>query len=297
MALLVALVLSQVVPHLCATKLNLKRGGNLPIKVFTEMDKMPDMWTYNGSWQQIPLTSQPVNLGQKGQQHSQAGQDWLVSAVLGCNRSGYFVELAANDALVISNTLMLERDFGWNGLCIEANPRYFEGFRARNATLIGAAVGSPTNSDVTFQMNQALGGIVGENMDNEQVTAPHKAVHYKTIAFGDLLDRFKAPAVIDYLSLDVEGAESLVMQDFPWQKYTFRFMTIERPKPDLVAALQQHGYEQIRILGEWGETAWIHTSSFGAEAANLKQTWANGAPHVTTCMEQMGYPWPTTMAS
>ena len=32
---------------------------------------------------------------------------------------GYFVDLAANHATFISNSFTLERDLGWNGLCIE----------------------------------------------------------------------------------------------------------------------------------------------------------------------------------
>ena len=39
--------------------------------------------------------------------------------------ASYFVDLAANNATEASNTRLLERDFGWRGVCIEANPRYF----------------------------------------------------------------------------------------------------------------------------------------------------------------------------
>lgn len=36
-----------------------------------------------------------------------------------------------------------------------------------------------------------------------------------------------APAVIDYLSLDVEGAEMDILRAFPWDQYTVLFATIE----------------------------------------------------------------------
>ena len=57
-----------------------------------------------------------------GRWHSQAGQDRLVLKLLQGKTSGFFVDLAANDALHLSNTRALERDFGWRGLCIEGNP-------------------------------------------------------------------------------------------------------------------------------------------------------------------------------
>ena len=36
-------------------------------------------------------------------------------------RPRYFVDLAANHAIYLSNTRSLERDHGWEGTCIEAN--------------------------------------------------------------------------------------------------------------------------------------------------------------------------------
>ena len=58
-----------------------------------------------------------------GTWHSQAKQDELVHRLLHRKRSGFFVDLATNHPVRISNTRALERDFGWSGLCIEANPR------------------------------------------------------------------------------------------------------------------------------------------------------------------------------
>lgn len=56
---------------------------------------------------------------------SQSEQDQIVSRLLKQKRHGYFVDLAANDARKWSNSLALERDFGWEGLCIEPNPQYW----------------------------------------------------------------------------------------------------------------------------------------------------------------------------
>jgi len=53
------------------------------------------------------------------QYFAQVHQDEAILDLLG--NSGYFVDLAANDAKEFSNTLALEKA-GWNGLCIEPNP-------------------------------------------------------------------------------------------------------------------------------------------------------------------------------
>lgn len=46
-------------------------------------------------------------------------QDELVAAVLNGQRGGFFLDLAAFDAVSLSNSLALERDYGWRGICIE----------------------------------------------------------------------------------------------------------------------------------------------------------------------------------
>ena len=54
---------------------------------------------------------------------AQVHQDEIVVDLVG--KDGFFIDLAANDAKELTNTLALERDHGWNGLCIEPNPAYW----------------------------------------------------------------------------------------------------------------------------------------------------------------------------
>lgn len=44
---------------------------------------------------------------------SQAAQDELVIGLLRGKRDGYFIDLAANDALLLSNTYAMEQRYGW----------------------------------------------------------------------------------------------------------------------------------------------------------------------------------------
>ena len=60
-------------------------------------------------WKDIMVYSGPAALGHPKEQHSQVGQDWLVGSLTGCKRNGFFLDLAANDAVDLSNSLMLER--------------------------------------------------------------------------------------------------------------------------------------------------------------------------------------------
>lgn len=53
----------------------------------------------------------------------QIGQDEVVLDILGGKRGGYFLDLAAHDALYLSNSYGLEAMYGWGGLCIEVGSR------------------------------------------------------------------------------------------------------------------------------------------------------------------------------
>ena len=54
----------------------------------------------------------------------QKGQDrWVILEALPWLRRGFFLDLAAADGLTHSNTHVLEKWFGWRGICIE--PQFF----------------------------------------------------------------------------------------------------------------------------------------------------------------------------
>lgn len=212
-------------------------------------------------WGQIFVPLEPNQvLGSRGQSHSQVGQDKLVQSILKCKHGGFFVDLAANDAMHLSNTLMLERDFAWDGICVEANPYYTPGLAKRRCATVLAAVGSPSNQSVDFVYRGVFGGIVSDKFDNHPGANHGGATKLtmQTKALGEILDELNAPHVIDYFSLDVEGAESLVMNGFPWEKYKFNVITVERPKPDLKAALQGHGYRFLLKNSGFDDETWVN---------------------------------------
>ena len=93
---------------------------------------------------------------------SQVGQDRMVAALhtphggSAPKRGGFFVDLASNDAVQLSNTLTLEAEYGWRGLCVEANLRYMQGYAGRACTLVQAVVGPRDGERIDFAMRDGL---------------------------------------------------------------------------------------------------------------------------------------------
>ena len=181
---------------------------------------------------------------------SQKGQDeWVIRDIFDFKKAGFFVDLASTDGKKINNTYILEKNLGWNGICIEPNDMYhYDLKKNRNCFISHDIIDNRNNKIVKFRTdNGELSGIVDNDTDNnptirstELKTAKIIKKITKTLEF--ILDKCDAPIIIDYLSLDVEGAEMRVLQNFPFNKYKFLALTIERPPPELEKILFKNGY-------------------------------------------------------
>jgi Methyltransferase FkbM domain len=176
----------------------------------------------------------------------------------------YFVDLAANDARLLSNTYALEQYHGWQGLCIEPNPLYWYNLShvRKGCHIVAAVIGN--QSRVYFRHEAGdHGGIADAGFDNGKRWQKNSLVE-DTVPLATVLDRYQAPSVIDYWSLDVEGAESMVLAQFPFDRYRFRIITAERilRKIAIRQRLEQYGYHFIARLSHFGETLWIHDHEY-----------------------------------
>ena len=128
----------------------------------------------------------------------------------------------------MSNTVYLEQEFGWTGLLIEANPKYRQSLSGRKAVAVQAAV---TAERRTYEFRDAgLYGGVEEHLDrrHRHFTNSSNVIQVQGKPLEDILSESGAPALIDYISIDVEGAElPIVEQLSKTRKFRFRCGTIE----------------------------------------------------------------------
>jgi len=178
---------------------------------------------------------------------SQAGQDlWVYGEVFNEKKGGFFLDIGAHDGVYLSNTYLLEKKLGWNGICIEGNPTTFSDLRRnRRSNCVNACLDSD-EGEVEFVLDGVNGGILSNDCDNRDGAG--KTIKIKTKALVDVLDANDAPPVIDYLSIDVEGAEDRVLLGFPFVKYQFQCITIERPSHQLRALLAENHYVLIKEI-------------------------------------------------
>lgn len=204
---------------------------------------------------------------------SQVGQDKWVCGMLDYKRNGFFVDIGAADGEWLSNTLYLEKELGWTGICVEADKgRYDKLAERRSCACINKAVGKE-DGIAEFALS---GDILGVK-DNLQFPVTGSAGWDTTITLATLLREHDAPKVIDYISLDTEGNDYDVLMGFPFNEYEVLLWTIEhnayadggvlRDKIRLLMA--EKGYilslhaqidENVRIFEDWyinGMFAWL----------------------------------------
>lgn len=185
--------------------------------------------------------------------YSQIGQDKWVHSIHGNKKDGYFIELGACDGLYYSNTLFFERELGWNGICIEPNDMYFEKLKVnRNCNLSNELVFSEENKVIDFAICDATSGVIDNNIG--PFTTKTNVIKKTTTTLSAILDKFNAPHVIDYLSLDVEGQEFNILSTFPFNRYKFKCITVEHNAPHIGTTqqlkirnlLEKNGYRYVK---------------------------------------------------
>jgi FkbM family methyltransferase len=179
--------------------------------------------------------------------YSQFGQDkWVTEVVFPGAAGGFFLDVGSGDGTIGSNSKLLEQR-GWRGICVDPFPKNMEG---RSCQMVKEVVSDTAGQIITFRMAGDIGGIdqaLG-TWKNKAQQAP--AVDLTTVTLADVLARANAPREIQYMSLDIEGAELAALQGFPFDRYTVGAMTIEHnyeePKRSRIKAfLESRGYRRV----------------------------------------------------
>ena len=178
---------------------------------------------------------------------SQKGQDRWVLETLRGKRNGFFVDLAASDGVTFNNTWVMEKKYDWTGIAIEANPYFYPRLeRSRSCCTLELAVDCEAGS-VPFRIDVGgLGGIVADDTENRPAESTHhqqaEIVDIAAKTLTEILAEQDAPSTMDYLSLDVEGAELRVLQGLDFSNYTFLCLTVEQPNEEVKTLLSENGY-------------------------------------------------------
>lgn len=183
--------------------------------------------------------------------------------------NGYFVELGANDGITQSNSLYFEKHRNWRGLLVEPSQQNFLKCRQNRASQDSIYCAACVSFDydqefVRIAYSNLMSTPVNLESDIQNPRAHAKSgdrflrggetvFEFDAVArtLNSLLLDAHAPKLIDFLSLDVEGAELEVLKGIDHQAFRFKYILVEcRDLPRLNAYLENQSYrftEQLSV--------------------------------------------------
>lgn len=183
-------------------------------------------------------------------EYSQLNQDEDVLAYFENKQNGFFLEMGGLDGIRHSNTYYLEKDFGWDGICVEPSYYFSDLVKNRKCKCVEAAVYNESGVEVEFVEYEGLSGIKDEIDHHKKVLeSPSKMV--TTVTLQELLDSCESPNYIDYFSLDTEGSELKILQSVDFSKYSFGFISVEHNQSEprrsqIKELLTSNGYQYYK---------------------------------------------------
>jgi len=186
-----------------------------------------------------------------------SGQDYFILNYFNFKTGGFFVELGCDDGVRKSNTYTLEKNYMWNGICIDASEEMYKKSKiSRKCKVVNECINIGNEKITYLDVNGGASGIIGydnninddkEIIDrvNRKYPQESKLIEKKTKSLAEVLEENNSPKIIDYISLDTEGNEYDILKYFPFEKYKVIAFSIERPNDKLNKLLLDNNYKIV----------------------------------------------------
>jgi len=209
----------------------------------------------------------------QGKSYAQLNQDIIVLLYTGFKKGGYFVEFGATNGVELSNTYLLEKEYNWDGILAEPAKAWHEELAEnRNVNIDFSCVWTKSDEVLSFDMVDGSGAVYStissfrDNDSNGGIRENRTTYDVDTISLNDLLKKHNAPKKIDYLSIDTEGSEFDILNNFDFGAYDVSIITCEHNgteyRKKIFELLTRHGF--VRKFTEYSkfDDWYFHQSLF-----------------------------------
>jgi FkbM family methyltransferase len=210
------------------------------------------------------------------QYHSQWKQDkYLEDTIFRGYRCGIFVDVGAHDGISINNTLFFEKERGWNGINVEPIKKVYDSLTCNrpNCININCAV-SEEEGELNFICNEGYTEMLS-GLESHYDTRHHSRNEREIKQMGGIKNIIKVQTKrletiftennithVNYLSIDVEGAEYSVIKSINFNKVFIDVIEFENNYEDtslpIIGYLEANNY---RILQKGPDIFMIHKDS------------------------------------
>jgi FkbM family methyltransferase len=193
-------------------------------------------------------------LGKKKKHYSQHDEEVIIRDFFQDRREGVFLDVGCAWPKMDNNTYFLESELEWSGIAIDALPQYARAWEHQRPHsrffnyLVTDHVGP---AEKFFRPDRAdlsgLSSIAPPKKTSSGHRIPYKQILVPTITLTRLLDENHV-ARIDFMSLDIEGAELLALAGFDIDRFKPQLVCVEwfhAGRVKILAYFAAHGYERV----------------------------------------------------
>ncbi|MGE3148870.1 MAG: FkbM family methyltransferase [Pseudorhodoplanes sp.] len=186
--------------------------------------------------------------------YSQRFEDLYLLRCFDGRKTGFYIDIGAGHPVFDNVSFAFYLD-GWRGICAEPNPRLADLARAVRPrdhnidALVGAAPGE-TNFYLVEDYHGLSTTIAGNAAAAQAQFGKSSRAMMRPVTTLAALCEAQQPAAIDFLKVDVEGAEKAVLAGNDWRRFRPKIVVVEALAPftlqpawdDYEPVLLDHGY-------------------------------------------------------
>jgi len=235
-----------------------------------ELNKIPK------DWEHLCHGNEPIDNQERGvfilyaiknyfKSSSQLCQDVIALAELKGKQNGFFIEFGLGDGIEASNTWILEREFGWNGIVLEPAKVFRNSIEQKRKCIFekDKCVWKTSGEKIEFsEIKEGYSSTISDFVRSDcHADYRSKNILSKyfidTISLEDLIIKHNIPSEnLDYLSIDTEGSEYEILKALDFKKYPFKVITCEHNNSIIAEPihhlLTSYGYKRkYEELSKW----------------------------------------------
>ena len=204
--------------------------------------------------------------------YSQQKEELIIRDFFQDRRGGFFLDVGCAWPKRNSTTYYLEKHLGWTGIGVDALRDYAADWASARprSKFFAFLVGDHVDDKATFYKAAWTGVsstqkdrmLRGKKIETEEIEVP--MVTLDRLLAENKVDR------IDFLSMDIEGAEPQALAGFDIQRFKPELVCIEATpsaRAEIVAYMTKHGYERIEKYLEHDKVNWYFTPKAKAPKA------------------------------
>jgi FkbM family methyltransferase len=198
---------------------------------------------------------------QRNTSFGQSGEDaWFLHTLRGRNipwaNSGFYVDLGANHPVVFSATYLLYKA-GWSGITVDPVPSLcalHRRLRPRDVCLnvgVGAACEQRRFWETAPDFFSSFSGEDTRRAEKKGLCAVLRETAVSLVTPSDIVANVPAGRTVNYLTIDTEGLDGEILNNWPWNKcmpdvISCEASAISREESEADKVLKTHGYTAIR---------------------------------------------------